>query len=92
MARRRATSRRLSLEVGFEPRRGGQDVLADAYARLLPPLSRPVPAPPRTRPKEEAYDAAASDAFDPDTTRRPGPGGDLRSGVVGPAGRAAHDR
>jgi len=31
MARRRATGRRLSLEVGFEPRRGGQDFLADAY-------------------------------------------------------------
>jgi len=92
MAQRRTTGRRLSLEVGFEPRRGGQDVLADVYVRLLPPLSRPLPAPPRTRPKEEAYEPTADDTLDPGTTRHPGPGGDLRSGVVGPAGRAAHDR
>ena len=32
MTRRRTTGLRLSLEVGFEPRRGGREALADAYA------------------------------------------------------------
>jgi hypothetical protein len=47
MARRRGTDPRLSLEVGFEPRRGGQDALTNAYQRLLPPLLRPVQPCPR---------------------------------------------
>jgi hypothetical protein len=47
MARRRGTDPRLSLEVGFEPRRGGQDALTNAYQRLLPRLLRPVQPCPR---------------------------------------------
>lgn len=31
----RTIGRRLCLEVGFEPRRSGQEALADAYQRLL---------------------------------------------------------
>ena len=49
MMRRRKTVSRFSLEVGFEPRRGGQDALTDAYQRLLPPLSRPVRLTPRAQ-------------------------------------------
>jgi hypothetical protein len=49
MARRRGTDPRLSLEVGFEPRRGGQGALTHAYQRLLPTLSRPVRPPPVAR-------------------------------------------
>jgi hypothetical protein len=86
MARRRKTDPRFRLEVGFEPRRGGQDALTDAYRRLLPPLSRPVRPPPRARMGEEASDAAASDGLDAGPAHGPGPGGDLRQGLVRPAG------
>ena len=91
MAQRPTTGRRLSLKVGFEPRHGGQDVLAAAYARLLPPLSRPLLTPPRTWPKEEAYDPTADDALDPGTTHHPGPGGDLRSGCLIARSLSSHD-
>src|SRR3712207_2467346 len=86
MARRRETDPRFSLEVGFEPRRGGQDALTGAYRRLLPPLSRPVRLPLRARMGEEASDAAANDSLDGPAARGAGPGGDLRQGVLRPAG------
>jgi hypothetical protein len=86
MARRREADPRFRVEVGFEPRRGGQDALTAAYRRLLPPLSRPVRPPPRARMGEEAGDAAASDYPDAGAARGPGPGGDLRPGVLRPAG------
>ena len=86
MARRRETDPRLRLEVGFEPRRGGQEALADAYRRLLPPLSRPVRRGPGARMGEEASDAEANDSLGPGAARGAGPGGDLRQGVLRPAG------
>src|SRR5919205_4276454 len=58
MTRRRTTARRLSLEVGFEPRRDGEEVLADAYERPLPPMARPLSATPSVN--EEAHNAARS--------------------------------
>jgi hypothetical protein len=82
MARRHKTDPRLRLEVGFEPRRGGQEALADAYRRLLPPLSRPVRRGPGARMREEASDAATSDSLDAGTAHGRGPGGDLRQGVL----------
>ena len=60
MARRRKVDPQLSLEVGFEPRRGGQEALADAYQRLLPPLSRPVCPPQAACTRKEADDARSS--------------------------------
>ena len=86
MARRRGTDPRLSLEVGFEPRRGGQGALTHAYQRLLPTLSRPVRPPPVARAREGADDASANDGLDAGAARGPDPGGALRPGVVGPAG------
>src|SRR3954467_10553636 len=49
---RHRPGRRLSLEVGFEPRRGGQEALTQAYERLLLALSRPVSLIPTRRSKE----------------------------------------
>jgi hypothetical protein len=89
MAQRRGTGLRLSREVGFEPRRDGQDALTGAYLRLLPACSRPVCSASRVWLGEEACDAV-SDTLDAGTARGPGPGGDLRQGVLGSAGRAAH--
>src|SRR4051812_49948951 len=75
MTRRRTTGLRLSLKVGFEPRRGGGEALADAYERLLPSLSRPVRALPKATRQEEVHDDAA--------------GGDRGGGgALGPAGPA----
>ena len=73
MTRRRTTARRLSLEVGFEPRRGGQEVLADAYERLLPPMARPLPAIPSL--SEEAHNAAGHRAVS-EPVDHPDPRGD----------------
>ena len=86
MARRRKTDPQLSLEVGFEPRRGGREALADAYRRLLPPLSHPVCPPQGARTREEAGDATASDGLGAGAAGSPDPGGDLRQGVLRPAG------
>src|SRR4051812_15739317 len=86
MARRCKEDPRFSLEVGFEPRRGGQDALTGAYRRLLPPLSCPVRLTPRARMGEEASDAAANDSLDATAARDAGPGGDLRQGVLRPTG------
>ena len=86
MARRRRTHLPLSLEVGFEPRRGGQDALTNAYQRLLPPLLRPVHPAPAAGMREEACDATARDGLDAGAARGPGSGGALRQGVVRPAG------
>jgi hypothetical protein len=86
MMRRCGTSPRLSLEVGFEPRRGGQDALIDAYQLLLPPLSRPVCLSPSACRREEASDAAASNGLDAGTRYGPDPGSDLRQSVFGSAG------
>src|SRR3954453_10680010 len=61
---RHRPGRRLSLEVGFEPRRGGQEALTQAYERLLLALSRPVSLIPRRRWKE-AHHAASDDTPDP---------------------------
>src|SRR4051794_10679317 len=57
---RHRPGRRLSLEVGFEPGRGGQDALTQAYERLLLALSRPVSLIPRRRWKE-AHHATSDD-------------------------------
>jgi len=86
MARQRRADPRLSLEVGFEPRRGGQDTLTNAYQRLLPLPLRSVRPAPRTGTREKVGDAGSSDDLDADTARGPDPGGDLRQGVFRPAG------
>ncbi len=61
---RHRLGRWLSLEVGFEPRRGGQDALTQAYERLLLALSRPVFLIP-TRRSKEAHNATSDDTPDP---------------------------
>src|SRR5437763_10619796 len=61
---RHRPGRRLSLEVGFEPRRGGQEALTQAYERLLLALSRPVSLIPRRRSKD-AHHATSDDTPDP---------------------------
>src|SRR4051794_27295119 len=86
MTRRCRTDPQLGLEVGFEPRRGGREVLADAYRRLLPPTSRPVCPARGARTREEAGDARASDGPGAGAAGGPDPGGDLRQGVLRPAG------
>lgn len=57
--RRDMISRRLRLEVGFEPRRGSQDALTDAYERLLPPRACQIPAQSQTSLRQEGDDVAA---------------------------------
>jgi len=57
--RRDMMSRRLRLEVGFEPRRGSQEALTDAYERLLPPRACRIPAQSQTSLRQEGDDAAA---------------------------------
>ena len=86
MARRRKTDLQLSLEVGFEPRRGGQEALADAYKRLLPTPSRLVRPVPGTQTRGEASDAEPCDGLGAGAAGGPDPGGDLRQGVVRTAG------
>jgi hypothetical protein len=68
MTRRRRTDPRPSLDASFEPRRRDQDVLADAYQRLLPPLSRLLCLTPRTQQREEASDAQPRVNLDPDVS------------------------
>ena len=82
MARQRRADPRLSLEVGFKPRRGGQDTLTNAYQRLLPLLLRPVRPAPRTGIREEVGEASSSNDLDADTARGADPGGDLRQGIL----------
>ena len=86
MTRRCRTDPRLSLEVGFEPRRGGREALADAYRRLLPTPSRPVRPAPGARTRGEASDAEPRDGSGAGAAGGPDPGGDLRQGVLRPAG------
>src|SRR3954469_8586241 len=79
---RHRPGRRLSLEVGFEPRRGGQEALTQAYERLLLALSRPVSMIPRRRWKE-AHDATLHDTPDPNAAAgHPGMGSHLRAPVA----------
>ena len=86
MAQRRKVDLQLSLEVGFEPRRSGQEALADAYRRLLPTPSRPLRPTPKLQTKREASDAKPRDGFGTGAAGGPDPGGDLRQGVLRPAG------
>jgi hypothetical protein len=79
---RHRPGRRLSLEVGFEPRRGGQEALTQAYERLLLALSRPVSLIP-TRRSKEAHDAISDDTPDPTAPAAPsGTGGHLRARLL----------
>ena len=64
MGRQHRTDPELSVEVNFEPRRGGQDALTSAYQRLLPPLSRPIRPVLEAGLREKTGDAAASDGLD----------------------------
>src|SRR3954470_1882876 len=76
---RHRPGRRLSLEVGFEPRRGGQEALTQAYERLLLALSRPVSLVPRRRWKE-AHHATSDDTPAPNApAATSGTGGHLRA-------------
>ena len=77
---RHRPGRRLSLEVGFEPRRGGQEALTQAYERLLLALSRPVSLIPRRR---EAHYAASDDTPDPNApAATSGTGSHLRARLL----------
>jgi hypothetical protein len=82
MIRQDTTGRRLSVEIGFEPRRGNQEALGKAYQRLLPPSSRLVCTIPSPQVREEARHAAQLDPPDLEAGRRAGPRGHLRSGVL----------
>jgi hypothetical protein len=82
MTQRRETVSRFSLEVGFEPRRDGQEALRGAYQHLLPPLSRLVRLTPRMRLGEEAHDAGPCIGLKTGMRDGRGPGGDLRQGLV----------
>ena len=82
MMRRRKAGSRFSLEVGFEPRRDGQEALTGAYQHLLPPLSRLVRLTPRMPLREEADDAGPCIGLETGTHDDRGPGGDLRQGLV----------
>ena len=81
MTRQHTTGRHLGLEVGFEPRRGGQEFLEDAYQRLLPPLSRLVPARSSTL-FMEVRDATTRESTETDAVRRSRPRGDLRPSIL----------
>src|SRR3954452_14401588 len=79
---RHRPGRRLSLEVGFEPRRGGQEALTQAYERLLLALSPPVSLIPRRRTKE-ALHATSDDTPDPTAPAAPsGTGSHLRARLL----------
>lgn len=82
MTRRRKRDPRFSLEVIFEPQRGGQDALTDAYRHLPPILSRPARLPPVGRTREEMSDAKPRNGVKADTARNLDPDGNLRQGVL----------
>ena len=82
MRRRRKSGSQLSLEIDFEPWRGGQEALTDAYQLLLPPLSRPVRLTPRMPLREEADDAGPRIGLEAGAHDGRGPGGDLRQGLL----------
>ena len=75
MMRRRKRGSQPSLEIGFEPRRGAEEALTDAYQRLLPPLSRPVRLTPRMPLREEANDAGPRIGLGAGAHDGRGPGG-----------------
>jgi hypothetical protein len=86
MMRRRKAGSLFSLEIDFEPRRGGQEALTSAYQRLLPPLSRLARLTPRMPLREEAHDAGPRVGPKAGAHDDRSPGGGLRQGLFRSAG------